>query len=420
MTIPADWPIMTFGEPLMHDRHRPFFTPIPFAALLILVIVLLLTAGTAAPGAAQTPGTMLLPIISGTRPFEATPVGDGFYIVTAITHAGDERLFIVERRGRIMILHPDGTQTTFLDWRGKTVANAGEFGMYDIAFHPGYADPASPGFGFIFVFYTGHEGDDIYSYISRIRVSADPDVADPSVEAWIFREQQTQPWHKGGELVFDSRDGLLYASVGEDAQPHLAQQLDTPKGKIIRLMVDDLLPTAEGDVTDLVDMEIMAIGLRNPYRFDLDPVTGRLFIGDVGENTWEEVSILEPDAGQPNFGWPCREGPAIYALYQNHPACQGTKTYTPPAAYMAHSDGHCAVIGGKYRQPNGGPGRFIYSDACSRDIFSLSQSGDVWVNTRLGTVNMPGMLTTIGEDVYGNLYLGNTASRGPIYRLTID
>lgn len=404
----------------MRHRFHPLFTSIPLIALLVLSAVFLVAAGPVGNTTAQTPGTQFMPLISGTRPFEAIPVGDGFYIVTAITHAGDERLFIVERRGRVMILHPDGRQTTFLDWRGKTVANSGELGMYDIAFHPGYKDPESPGFGFIFVFYTGREGDDIYSYISRIRVSADPDVADPSIEAWLFREQQNQPWHKGGELVFDPGDGLLYASVGEDAQPHLAQQLDTPKGKIIRLTVDNLPPAAEGDVTGLVQMEILALGLRNPYRFDRDPVTGRLFIGDVGEHTWEEVSILEPDAGQPNFGWPCREGPALYTLYQNHPVCAGNPSFTPPAAYLSHSDGHCAVIGGKYRQPNGGPGRFIYSDACTHDLFSLSQVAGEWINTRLGTVNIPGLLTTIGEDVHGTLYLGNSASRGPVYRLIIE
>lgn len=404
----------------MHHRFNPLFTSIPLVFLLVHLAVIQLAARPAGNTAAQTPGTMLLPVISGTRPFEVEPVGEGFFIVTAITHAGDERLFIVERRGRILILHPDGRQTTFLDLTTQTVANTGEFGMYDIAFHPGYKDPQSPGFGFFYVFYTGRKGDDIYSYISRFRISADPDVANPTVEAWLFREQQTQPWHKGGELLFDPRDGSLYASVGEDAQPHLAQQLDTPKGKIIRLMVDNLPPTAEGDVTGLVDMEIVAIGLRNPYRFDLDPVTGHFFIGDVGENTWEEVSILEPDAGQPNFGWPCREGPAIYALYQNHPVCAGNPSFTPPAAYLSHSDGHCAVIGGKYRQPNGGPGRFIYSDACTHDLFSLSKIAGEWINTRLGTVDIPGLLTSIGEDMHGTLYLGNSASRGPIYRLIIE
>ena len=404
----------------MHARYRSVLTrPLPFAALLLLLVILPVASLTARI-AAQSPGTAMLPLVVATCPFEAVPVGQGFFMVTAITHAGDERLFVVERRGRILILHPDGRQSTFLDLRNKTASATGEFGMYDIAFHPGYADPTSPGYGFFYVFYTAREGTDIYSTISRFHISADADVAETTSEAWLLRVQQFQPWHKGGELDFDPRDDTLYASLGEDAQPPLSQQLDTPKGKIIRLAVDGVPPAATGDVTGQVDVEFVAMGLRNPYRFDLDPMTGRIFIGDVGENTWEEVNIVEPGANLPNFGWPCREGPAPYTLYQNHPVCQGDKTFEPPVVYLAHSDGHCAVIGGKYLPPRNGPGRFIFSDACTRDIFSLVQFGGTWINSRLGRIDIPGMLTTIGEDVHGNLYLGNTASSGPIYRLIIE
>lgn len=385
--------------------------------LILTALALMMLAGLA--GAGPTP-TVYLPVTVGDRAFGVEPVGWGFYVATAITHAGDERLFVVERGGRIQILHPDGRETTFLNLAAQVISSPGEYGLFDLAFHPGYADPASPGRGFFYVSYTGRDGGQIYTYIARFHVSADPDTADPASETWLLKVPQNQIYHKGGELDFDPRTHELYAGLGEDTQPPNSQLLTTPKGKIIRLAVDDVPPDALGDATSLVTPEIVALGLRNPWRFDLDPTSGRLYVGDVGESTWEEVNVLALGEPPPNFGWPCREGPDAYAVFQNHPVCLGNPTFTLPVVSLAHADGHCAVIGGKVIRPSHAPAQFIYSDACSQQIFSLTQVDGVWQSTLLGDLDLPGLITTIGEDADGNLYLGNTASNEPIYRLILQ
>ena len=402
------------SQPSSRPGHRGPTRPL-FLSLIVLALVML----TGRTGAAS-PTSVYLPLTVGNRSFGIEPVGRGFYVATAITHAGDERIFVVERGGRIQILHPDGRETTFLDLAARVVSSPGEYGLFDLAFHPDYADPASPGHGSFYVSYTGPAQDQIYTYISRFHVSADPDTADPSSETWLLKLPQTQIYHKGGELDFDPRTHDLYAGLGEDTHPPNAQLLTTLKGKIIRLAVDDVPPDAAGDATDLVAPEIVALGLRNPWRFDVDPPSDRIYIGDVGENTWEEVNVLALGDPPSNFGWPCREGPDAYATFQNHPVCLGNPTFTPPVVSLAHTDGHCAVIGGKMFRPPHGRAQFIYSDACSQQIFSLVQIDGVWQNTRLGDLELPGLITTIGEDVDGNLYLGNTASNGPIYRLILQ
>ncbi len=391
----------------------------PTRSLLLILTALAFMLIARLTGATPAPSTYL-PLTITNRAFGVEPVGQGFYVATAITHAGDERIFVVERGGRIQILHPDGRQTIFLDLSARVVSSPGEYGLFDLAFHPGYADPASPGHGFFYVAYTGRDQGQIDTFISRFRVSADPDAADPAGETWLLKLPQNQIYHKGGELDFDPRTHDLYAGLGEDTHPPNAQLLTTPKGKIIRLAVDDVPPDATGDATALVTPEIVALGLRNPWRFDLDPASDRLYIGDVGESTWEQVNVFALGDPRPNFGWPCREGPDAYAVFQNHPVCLGNPTFTPPVVSLAHADGHCAVIGGKVIRPTPSAAQFIYTDACSQQIFSLMQVDGVWQSARLGDVALPGLITTIGEDAAGNLYLGNTASNGPIYRLILN
>lgn len=401
----------------LNQRRKFPFTPLRALVLALFAAAVLLLARHAT---AQTQTyTVYMPLSVSNRAFDIIPVGQGFYVVTGITHAGDERIFVVERGGRIQILHPDGRETTFLNLATKVVSSPGEYGLYDIAFHPGYAVPGSPGRGYFYVFYTGKEGEDIYSYISRFRVSADPDIADPASETWLLRLQQFGLWHKGGELDFDPRDETLYAAVGDDASPPNAQSTDSPKGKIIRLPVNDVPPAAAGDATGLIEPEYVAMGLRNPYRFDFDPQTDRLFIGDVGQDTWEEISVVAVDGSLPNLGWPCREGPEPFWLYQNHPVCAGNKTFVEPAASLAHLDGHCAIIAGRFTRKANSTGEFIYSDACSEEVYSMNLVNEVWNSTRLGNAGVGGLITTIGEDVHGNLYIGNTKSSGPIYQLVL-
>lgn len=389
--------------------------PILLAGLLLAAVIGL------APGArAQTPPAYL-PLVVGRPAFAAVPLGAGFDQVTAITHAGDARLFIAERAGRIKILHPDGRVTLFLDVSGRVLADAGEYGLYDLAFHPGYADPASPGYGFFYLSFTARHLGQARTFVSRFRVSANPDVADPASEAWLMKEEQDFSWHKGGELEFDPADARLYVGLGDDKQPLLAQSLRSPKGKIVRLRVDAVPAAATGDATSYLSDEVWVMGLRNPWRFDLDAPTGQLYIGDVGEMRWEEINLMAVQGRYTNFGWPCLEGTFVDPLFADYDECDSTGGMARPIYAYDHSAGRCAIIAGQVYRPatNPGDGRFIYGDLCSRELFALARPADQWLTTRLGALDAPDLLTTLGEDAAGNLYAGTSAAAGPIYRLFI-
>ena len=391
--------------------------PAVLAVALLLVGLLIHALGARAQ---QTP-PLYLPAIIGRPAFAAVPMGAGFDQVTAVTHAGDARLFVAERAGRIKLLHPDGRVTLFLDVADRVLADAGEYGLYDLAFHPGYADPASPGHGFFYVSYTGRHLGQVRFFVSRFRVSADPDVASPQSEAWLMREAQDFSWHKGGELEFDPADAMLYVGLGDDKQPLQAQNVRSPKGKIVRLRVDAAPADATGDATSYLSDEVWVMGLRNPWRFDLDAPTGQLYIGDVGEQRWEEINLMAVQGRYTNFGWPCLEGSYADPLFDGYAECDSTGGMSQPIFAYEHSDGRCAVIAGQVYRPAANPsdGRFIYGDLCSRELFALTGVAGKWTSTRLGALAAPDLLTTLGEDATGNLYAGTSAAAGPIYRLVI-
>ena len=129
-------------NPQPHRRNALSFL-ISALALSLFTLAALVLAYRATAQAADS--TLYLPLAVSNRTFDVTPVGRGFYVAMGITHAGDERIFVAERGGRIQLLQPDGRETTFLDLSAKVVSSPGEYGLYDIAFHPGYGDPTSPG-----------------------------------------------------------------------------------------------------------------------------------------------------------------------------------------------------------------------------------------------------------------------------------
>lgn len=366
-----------------------------------------------------------LPVQSYDPPrFMAAPLGGGFNLVTAITHAGDDRLFVAERAGRIKILHPDGRITTFLDIANQVISDRGEYGFYDVAFHPGYADPSSAGYGLFYVSYTtGYDIDfdnrNVRTIMSRFRVSDNPDVADRASETILFREEQSFDVHKGGELDFDKRNNMLYMGVGEDRLLLIAQSDRSPKGKIVRFDVDKVPGDATGDA--IISEEIWAFGLRNPWRFDVDELGNNLYVGEVGDLRWEEVNLVPLLVPGYNYGWPCMEGPERIPEANDIPEC--AQNFQPAIDQYSHRDGsgRCAVIGGKVYRPvtNVNDNRFFYGDMCTREIFSLLRVNGLWERTAVATLDDLALLSTFGEDRDGNLYLGTVASNGPIYRLTL-
>ena len=413
--------------------------PILFrAAGLLALLVLLLLAGapaTSATGNAQgdSPHRAFVPLTAGKAAFSATPLPGIFNQVTAITHAGDDRLFVAEREGRIKIIHPDGRASVFLDIRHRVISDRGEYGFYDLAFHPGYKDPTSPGYGFFYVSFTSGAdsrtaGDaaavDVDLVVSRFRVSANPDAADANSEVILIAEPQTDDIHKGGAMEFDPRDSRLYVGIGDDFKNLSAQEAGSIKGKIVRLTVDDVPRDAPPGQQAAVAIEMFAGGLRNPWRLDVDPLGNQLFIGDVGDADWEEVNRVALNAPGANFGWPCLEGPLVKPQFANAAACQDPSRFTAPIHAYSHRDAgnnRCVIIGGKVNRPahNRADGRFIFADLCSREVFALGLDVDgTWRRGLLGVVgDFP--INTIGEDRHGYQYIGTGAEAGAIYRLYI-
>ena len=241
---------------------------------------------------------------------------------TYLWNAGDDRLFIVERAGRILIYRPgEGLlPTPFLDISDRVLVN-GERGLWSMAFHPDFASNG--------LFYVAYAGNQPLTgvILARYQVSAGaPDVADPASEVIVYAAHHPSGAHNGGQIAVRPTDHDLYLSVGDGGSsndpPCNAQNPQVPLGKMLRLDVSQNLDTppyhaipadnpfvGAADPGDEVLDEIWSLGLRNPFRFSFDRSTGDLFIGDVGQDAREETDF-EPagSAGGANFGWKVMEG----------------------------------------------------------------------------------------------------------------
>jgi glucose/arabinose dehydrogenase len=396
--------------------------------LLIGLAALLIIVARATSAEDTATHRAYLPIAAGKPGFGVAPLGSGFNQVTEVTHAGDDRLFVAERAGVVKVLHPDGHVTTFLDIRNRVISHSGEYGFFDVAFHPGYSDPSSPGHGYFYVSYTTGSDDgviiNVHFVVSRFRVSADPNVADPASEVILQYEKQSFNVHKGGGMEFDPRDNMLYVGMGDDRLLLIAQSDNSPKGKISRLDVDEVdTALSQGRSPLTISEEHWVYGLRNPWRFDIDHVGGGIFIGEVGDYLWEEINLAPLSVKGYNFGWPCMEGGFVFPETNEVPQCQSPSLFKRAIHEYPHKDGsgRCAVIGGKVNRPAHNPndGRYIFTDMCSRQVFALVRDGGgVWQRTLLGVAETD-MINIIGEDRLGYLYLGTASESAPIYRLNI-
>ncbi len=341
----------------------------------------------------------------------------GFSSPVLVTHAGDGsgRIFIVEQPGVIQIY--DGVSvngTPFLDITGRVDFN-GERGLLSMAFPPNYSTS-----GHFYVFYTDNGGDLI---LSRFGLTGNPDVADDTSEQIVLTiEHSANTNHNGGHLAFGP-DGFLYFSSGDGGgsgdPAGNGQNLNTRLGKILRLDVNTnispyyLVPPSNPFVGISGDDLIWAYGLRNPWRFSFDRLTGDLFIGDVGQSAWEEVDFQPAGfVGGANYGWRILEGKHCYSPSSG---CVAPAGYVAPVAEYSHSLG-CSITGGYvYRGSTYASmqGYYFYSDYCTGRIWGLQRVGGTWFTTQL--MDTAFNVSSFGEDEAGNLYLVNLG--GSIYEV---
>jgi glucose/arabinose dehydrogenase len=348
-----------------------------------------------------------------------------------ITNAGDGsgRLFIIERSGRIRIVKDGVLLTTpFLDIQ-SAVKSGGEQGLLALAFHPSYSSN-----GFFYVAYTAPSldpEDETGSILTleRYTVSAVPDVADDASASPVLTiDHPAQANHNGGTLGFGP-DGFLYWSTGDGGgggdPGENAQDLTELLGKILRLDVDSASPYAVpasnpfSSSPNVNTKLIWAYGLRNPWRMSFDRVTGDLYIGDVGQNLWEEIDYQPAsNPGGENYGWDMYEANDAYNPPFEGPYDPTGKTF--PVASYDHDQG-CSVTGGHVYRGAAFPslvGRYFYGDFCSGRIFSMYNDPDSgWSSGEL--LDTPYLISTFGEDEDGELHLAHLSS-GVIYKLTYD
>ncbi|MBN1810690.1 MAG: PQQ-dependent sugar dehydrogenase [Anaerolineae bacterium] len=350
-------------------------------------------------------------------------VASGFNQPVQVTHAGDgsNRLFVVEQPGRIKVIQGGSVLSTpFLDIT-SLVYYGGERGLLGVAFHPDYESN-----GYFYVNYTNLSGDTV---IARYAVSADPNRADASSAFTLLTVDQPYSNHNGGQLLFGPRDGYLYIGMGDGGSGgdplNSGQDINTLLGAMLRIDVDGgtpyAIPPDNPYVGKLGRDEIWAIGLRNPWRFSFDRVTGDLYIGDVGQNLWEEISYQAWDTpGGVNFGWRCREGTHTYST---SPPCNDPvllASLTDPIAEYSHNEGRSVTGGFVYRgilYPDL-TGRYFYADYVDGKVWSLykvSSNPDTWSAPEL-ELDTSFNVSAFGEDEQGELYVVDR-SGGTIRRL---
>ena len=369
------------------------------------------------PAPSATPSPTLTPQPTSTpteTPIPSSPVGsislapvlEGVFTRPLyLTHAGDDRLFIVEEAGLIRIIS-DGKllDEPYLDIRDRVNSVALERGLLGLAFPPDYGEN-----GFFYVNYSNSEGD---THISRFSVDpTDADRADPTSEQLLLLIDQPLENHNGGQVAFGP-DGFLYVGVGDGGGANdtllNGQNPTTLLGTILRLDVDSADQTNYAPETnpfvsipDRPD-EIWAWGLRNPWRFSFDRVKGDLFIADVGQNLWEEVHFQPSDSpGGENYGWNILEGSHCF----QSESCDSNGLEFPIFEY-AHLEG-CSITGGyMYRgsQFPGLYGNYFAGDYCQGKIWRLfrQESGE-WLAEMV--LDSDYVISSFGEDAKGELYV---------------
>ena len=307
------------------------------------------------------------------------------------------KLYVVERAGRIRVLVNGRVRYTFLDIRNLVGSGFTEQGLLSVAFHPNYARNHK-----LYVDYTDRSGD---TRVVEFRSRRGRGVKSTARQLLFVRQPYAN--HNGGEVQFD-RNGLLYVGMGDGGSGgdpgNRAQRMNERLGKLLRT----------NPLRRPVRWEIVGLGLRNPWRFTFDRANGDLYIGDVGQNSWEEVDYRSSAriGTLANYGWKVFEG---RARFSDTPLGPG-ELVAPVHVYPTTSE-NCTIIGGYVYRGRAVPaarGRYFFGDYCSGVVWSLRIEDGRAADVRREPFRARG-LTSFGEDVAGELYLATEA--GQVYKL---
>ncbi len=338
-------------------------------------------------------------------------------VALAYPDDGTNRLFLALQPGRIMVfpnVQGASSATTFLDIRDKVNDSGNEEGLLGLAFDPNFKSN-----GYFYVYYSA--AGPRRSVVSRFSVIRDDiNQADPSSERIILEVPQPFSNHNAGQTIFGS-DGFLYVGMGDggsrnDPQGN-GQNLSILLGTIIRIDVSSVDST--GSYTIPPDNpfvgqqgareEIWAFGLRNPWRFTFDRLTGDLWAADVGQNRAEEVDIIRPGL---NYGWNVMEG---FECFSPPRSCNQQGLELPVIEYGR--GGGCSITGGYVYRGSRLPslyGAYVYGDFCSGKIWALRHDG-ARVTEHLELLDSGLSISSFGEDQSGELYILSFDDK--IYRL---
>jgi glucose/arabinose dehydrogenase len=363
----------------------------PGRAVVALAGVVAMLAIPASAGAATLPAG-----------FTETPITTALTAPTAMTFAPDGRLFVAEQGGTLRVIK----NGVLLAQPFVTVSTttSGERGLLGVAFDPNFATNH-----FVYVYYTA-TSPTVHNRVSRFVASGDVAVA--GSEQQLLNLPDLGPTNHNGGAIHFGPDGKLYIGVGDNANGANSQSLATPLGKMLRINSDGTIPS-DNPFTDPntgLKSAIWALGLRNPFTFAFQPGTGRMFIDDVGENTWEEID--DGIVGS-NYGWPTTEGPTSDPRFRS------------PLFWYGHGTGPtvgCAIAGGTFYNPPVAQfppdyvGKYFFADLCGGWIRRFDPATGTATDFASG-ISSPVDLT-VGTD--GSLYYlaRVSGSSGSVYRVS--
>ena len=369
------------------------------------------------PSEGAAPVIQLTPVVSGlSRP-----------ILVKAAPGDDERLFVAEQTGKIWIIQNGQLSAEpFLDIQ-DLVANPDapngyhqEQGLLGVAFHPKYAEN-----GRFFVNYSEGPFDDSNPkgdthIVEYKRSDADPNKADPTPVKELMFQEQPYTNHNGGCMEFSPKDGFLYIGFGDGGAGGdplgSGQDLSSWLGKILRIDVDSGSPYSSpaGNMPG-GKPEIWDMGVRNPWRFSFDACTGDLYIGEVGQDTWEEVDIEKAGDGKRNYGWNTMEGLHCYSPMNG---CDQSGLTLPVTEYD-HQTGKSITGGYVYRGSKmpGLRGTYFYADYVTNKLWMFKWDGGASVTPTDITADVmpPDAMSSFGQDNYGEIYV--TSLYGTVFRI---